>query len=290
MSLRYQNQVLSDGTSWTTCYSVYEERHASNKQRNNSTVLSNPNVFGIKNDGQPCTKCIKKGGFCHHHPNQRSDLLITNAPLRSSGFANHRTQTFTVFGITQTGEACKRCMMQKKFCYQHPSQDPSFAGSDESSTRTALRSREAPQQNDSSRRYGVTSKGEPCKRYINQNKFCYQHVSQRTRVSYAVDLDSGRVPARSHESTKSFGANTTSTARRSGIGQSTSWKEPRKPSSRRHNETTHDGRECAICMERVKSNQCYEKLRCCRNKFHSDCLGQWRLNGSTCPMCRKPLE
>jgi hypothetical protein len=55
-------------------------------------------------------------------------------------------------------------------------------------------------------------------------------------------------------------------------------------------ETADETKECAICMENIHSHQRHKKLHCCRNTFHKDCLRQWSFSGSTCPMCREPLE
>jgi len=83
-------------------------------------------IYGVNMNGQPCKRCIKKGDFCYQHEAQRHKG--SSAPRkqndRSKGSPGPSTSCGSgPFGVTKTGEPCKRCIKQCSFCYQHKYQE-----------------------------------------------------------------------------------------------------------------------------------------------------------------------
>lgn len=47
-----------------------------------------------------------------------------------------------------------------------------------------------------------------------------------------------------------------------------------------------DNFECSICFDEFKENELLKQLNC-KHIFHKECLSQWLLNESNCPICNK---
>jgi len=86
----------------------------------------------------------------------------------------------TTHGLAKTGEACKRCLNQGTYCYQHKDQAPFVcrtACPPPRAVPVGCRRTACPR----TATYGLTKTGAACKRCINQGTYCYQHKDQAYR-------------------------------------------------------------------------------------------------------------
>ena len=93
-------------------------------------------VWGLRQDGLPCKRCIKQGCYCYQHQDpanyQRKKQWRGSAPKHpqhgfSSSSPSGRPQQ-TIYGVRKDGEPCKRCQKQCGFCYQHQDQKTTTTG------------------------------------------------------------------------------------------------------------------------------------------------------------------
>ena len=277
---------------------------------------SGTGVLGINKNGEACKSCIRRGDFCHLHLHQmysRSDATTQLASRRNIQISIPDGKSHKVFGITRTGEPCKRCIIQDTFCYQHNWQrDDGADPQDFQQPRIPTAARK-----DSTRipvSFGLTKMNEPCKRCAMQNDFCFQHYSQRPRPVVAT------IPTATPTIVSEDGNRSATTSRSTRTLRRKSRTQPLVPPVMTHIEVEHaaslrsqtrrnastlptaettttkseqevEAEMCAICMENVESHQNAKTLNCCRNIYHPTCLNVWREHGgATCPTCRSPWE
>jgi len=115
-----------------------------------------PKVFGFRQDGQPCQRCIHHGRYCYQHADQ--DPQSSHYGCKSTGRPRQeRAAGGRTFGVCKDGEVCKRCLKQDGFCFQHKPQQKGPQGS-----------------RSGSQTFGVSKNGLPCKRCIQQGRHCHQ--------------------------------------------------------------------------------------------------------------------
>ena len=205
-SSRKNKPSTSHGTSTQHNHQTYHR--ASNTGPKKSKY--SPKTFGITKDGYPCQNCIRQQRYCHQHTNQDPiNRQKKNGHGHGHGHGHgsgqkhssnvHPQKTHTssssrgkVFGYTQKGESCKRCIQQGWYCYQHLDQAPSSNARARASTKSkgAKQSSSQPRGHNhfsgQGKVYGITQKGLPCERCRNQGRFCYQHKTQEGRRGHPM--------------------------------------------------------------------------------------------------------
>jgi hypothetical protein len=53
--------------------------------------------------------------------------------------------------------------------------------------------------------------------------------------------------------------------------------------------TSRDDTLCAVCLADYQNNEKLQQLPICSHAFHKECIDQWLVNHSTCPICRVSL-
>lgn len=104
-----------------------EKRSRCSGNQNDTSYNDNSDtpIYGVNKNGLPCKRCIKNGGFCYQHETQRHK---GSKPRKQNGRSKRSPGPSTScgsgpFGVTKTGELCKRCIKQCSFCYQHKHQE-----------------------------------------------------------------------------------------------------------------------------------------------------------------------
>ena len=52
------------------------------------------------------------------------------------------------------------------------------------------------------------------------------------------------------------------------------------------NDDNHIYKECIICFEKLKLNNIKRILPSCNHYFHKECIDNWLIKNSSCPICR----
>ena len=52
------------------------------------------------------------------------------------------------------------------------------------------------------------------------------------------------------------------------------------------NDDNHIYKECIICFEKLKLNDIKRILPSCNHYFHKECIDNWLIKNSSCPICR----
>ena len=162
--------------------SSYSSQYQSNTS-NDSGHYSQPRnggssrskIYGVCKNGLPCKRCMKQGGFCYQHVDQKhssgrqsgKSTPNYNYSSNSSNSGGYKKQNIGI--CKSTGQPCKRCLKQGTFCFQHSCQAQGRPDSSKSNHSHAY----------SGKVYGVTLNGAPCKRCLKQGGFCYQHTNQQ---------------------------------------------------------------------------------------------------------------
>ena len=47
---------------------------------------------------------------------------------------------------------------------------------------------------------------------------------------------------------------------------------------------------CSICRGNIQENEPLRKLKNCNHFFHINCIDNWLVTNSTCPICRQPVR
>lgn len=130
-----------------------------------------PRIFGVRNDGQPCSRCIKYGCYCYQHVNQdpsfeRSHGKSTKEKKQhgASPSPSSAGGSTTTYGVRLDGQPCKRCIRKGTFCYQHEAQQNEKPASSPPPT------------------FGKCPNGEACKRCTQEGRYCKQHLHQQPPV------------------------------------------------------------------------------------------------------------
>ena len=55
---------------------------------------------------------------------------------------------------------------------------------------------------------------------------------------------------------------------------------------REQNSNSNETIMCSICRNNIQDNEPLRKIRNCGHYFHLNCIDNWLLNNSTCPLCR----
>lgn len=165
----HRSQPHSQGTHPKPASSTKTSKASRNKSSSKP-----PRVFGMRQDGQPCQRCIQHGRYCYQHVNQDplSNKTTDKAQKKPQPSGPHSSSR--IFGVRQDGQPCLCCLKQGSYCHWHAYQAPK---STQSYSRTKF-----PGTNKSkgshSKVYGVRRDGQPCLRCCKQRGFCYQHKDQ----------------------------------------------------------------------------------------------------------------
>lgn len=169
-------------------------------------------VYGRTAKGEPCKRCLKQDGFCYQHKDQSSQSYNSSSQRENSGHTHQNfsgTQGSKIYGYTQKGVPCKRCINKGDYCHDHEdqrhssfgrsgpqpqqSQRPSYDGHYKQNGHPQWKkstdyerhydyydynSPPPPPPPPPKKTFGMTQDGNPCKNCIRQGCYCHQHQDQ----------------------------------------------------------------------------------------------------------------
>ena len=56
------------------------------------------------------------------------------------------------------------------------------------------------------------------------------------------------------------------------------------------NENENENLICSVCQAPIQVNETIRKLKGCNHKFHINCIDNWLVNNTTCPICRQDVR
>lgn len=136
-------------------------------------------IWGVTSAGIPCQRCQNEGRYCWQHEWQDSHSSTKKEKRTTKPSATSPVQNYgRIWGVTASGIPCQKCLQKGGYCWQHEWQDiTSYKNINKESDKSEKAKRE--KKGHSSKCYGVTKKGLPCRRCISKGGFCHLHIGQQ---------------------------------------------------------------------------------------------------------------